>query len=81
MFVRVRLPEASAEISTTCYSTPTQIGEQTGQHLLNRFKPDNTILYPKRFSLDINQSVAESFGLRLPEANELLQRLMMAEKP
>lgn len=72
---------AKAGAVVALYSTPTQIGEQTGQHLLNRFKPDNTILYPKRFSLDINQSVAESFGLRLPEANELLQRLMMAEKP
>lgn len=70
---------AKAGAVAALYSTPGQIGEQTGKYLLSRKKSDTLVLLPTSFSISINQSVAESFGLRLPDENDLLQKLFTAE--
>lgn len=70
---------AKAGAVAALYSTPGQIGEQAGKYLLSRRKPDTPVVLPTGFSLNINQSVAESFGLRLPDENDLLQKLLAAE--
>lgn len=63
------------------FSTPGQIAEQAAKHILSKQKPEQTILLPRQFTISINQSVAGSFGLRLPEESELMQKLLAAERP
>lgn len=58
------------------YSTPAQIGRQAGQTIAsrgNRLPPPSG---PYEFSLSINKSVADTFGLNLPDEAELLQKLL-----
>jgi ABC-type uncharacterized transport system substrate-binding protein len=58
------------------YSTPAQIGRQAGEQVSthgNRLPPPGG---PVEFSLSINQSVADAFGLRLPEEADLFQKLL-----
>lgn len=58
------------------YSTPAQIGRQAGALVSvhgNRLPPPRG---PSEYSLTINQSVADAFGLRLPEESDLFQKLL-----
>jgi len=58
------------------YSTPAQIGRQAGALISvhgNRLPPPRG---PAEYSLTINQSVADAFGLRLPEESDLFQKLL-----
>jgi len=67
---------AKAGALAALYSTPTQIGRQTGALISahgNRLPPPRG---PSEYSLTINQSVADAFGLRLPEETDLFQKLL-----
>lgn len=67
---------AKAGALVALYSTPAQIGRQAGTLLSTygaRLPPPRG---PAEYSLNINKSVAEAFGLRLPEESELFQKLL-----
>jgi len=67
---------AKAGALVALYSTPAQIGRQAGALLSThgaRLPPPRG---PAEYSLNINKSVAEAFGLRLPEESELFQKLL-----
>ena len=67
---------AKAGALAALYSTPAQIGHQAGELIRsqgNRLPPPGG---PLEYSLTINQSVADAFGLRLPEEAELFQKLL-----
>jgi len=58
------------------YSTPAQLGRQAGALISvhgTRLPPPRG---PSEYSLTINQSVADAFGLRLPEETDLFQKLL-----
>lgn len=59
------------------YSTPAQIGRQTGEMIVARGNHLPSPTGPSEFSLSINHSVANTFGLRLPEEAELFQKLLV----
>lgn len=58
------------------YSTPAQIARQTGEMIVARGSRLPPPTGPSEFSLSINHSVANTFGLRLPEEAELFQKLL-----
>lgn len=67
---------AKAGALAALYSTPAQIGRQAGALISthgNRLPPPRP---PAEYSLTINQSVADAFGLRLPDEADLLQKLL-----
>jgi putative tryptophan/tyrosine transport system substrate-binding protein len=57
------------------YSTPAQIGRQAADVINARGARLAPPLRPTEFSVSINKSVADSFGLNLPDEAELLQKL------
>lgn len=71
------LTRAGALISL--YSTPTQIGRQTGELVLKQFESAYSHLpgpaYPRYFSVSVNQQVARSLGFRMLSEAELERRL------
>jgi len=58
------------------YSTPAQIGRQAGALISVHGNRLPSPRGPSEYSLTINQSVADAFGLRLPEENDLFQKLL-----
>ena len=62
------------------YSTPSQIGRQTGEMIIARGTRLAPPAGPSEFSLSINHSVASTFGLRLPDEAELFQQLLTGGK-
>lgn len=58
------------------YSTPAQIGRQAGEAIAARGSRLPPPSGPYEFSLSINKSVAETFGLNLPDEAELFQKLL-----
>lgn len=61
------------------YSTPAQIGRQTGATINARGTRLPAPTGPQEFSLSINSSVADAFGLNLPDETEVLQKLLSNE--
>ncbi len=65
------------------YSTPEQIGRQTGEvvaRLLNSRRwslPPS--LFPKYYSVELNDDVARSLGIKLPKKNDVERSLRSAE--
>jgi len=62
------------------YSTPEQYAQQTAEMLLSSIKTRSPVVppqYPKYFSVEINESVAQSLGLKLPSRREIENRLMV----
>lgn len=58
------------------YSTPAQIGRQAGEAIAARGSRLPPPSGPYEFSLSINKSVADTFGLNLPDEAELFQKLL-----
>lgn len=65
------------------YSTPEQIGRQTAEHIdawliyqQEKLPPPS---HPKYFSVAINQQVAQSLGIRLPDIKEVELQLQQLE--
>lgn len=61
------------------YSTPLQIGRQAAELLIAHGTHLPLPATPSKFSIDINRSVADAFGLRLPEESDLFQKLLASE--
>lgn len=61
------------------YSTPQQIGKQAAALIIERGTRLPAPATPREFSIDINQSVAEAFGLRLPEETDVFHKLLAGE--
>ena len=65
------------------YSTPEQIGRQTGELVAELVRTGSRSLpkpqYPKYFSVEINDQVAQSLGIRVPSASYIERRLRMRE--
>ena len=61
------------------YSTPQQIGRQVGEHLLGLGDKGDvnmpTPRYPKYFTVEVNQQVAQSLGLTIAAATELQTKI------
>jgi len=59
------------------YSTPTQIGRQTGE-VLDYFMENKALpppSFPNYFSISVNRSAARTLQLKLPEVDEMLDAL------
>ncbi len=61
------------------HTTPSQIGRQAGDLIQTHGARLPAPSMPTRFSVDINKSVADAFGLRLPEESDLFQKLLASE--
>lgn len=61
------------------YSTPQQIGRQAADMLITHGARLPAPSGPSKFSIDINRSVADALGLRLPEESDLFQKLLASE--
>lgn len=61
------------------HSTPQQIGRQAADMLITNGARLPAPSGPSKFSIDINRSVADAFGLRLPEESDLFQKLLASE--
>lgn len=61
------------------FSTPAQIGRQAGERLLQWLESGGSDLgdpqYPRYYSVDFNQPVAESLEIRTPDNGEAMQRI------
>ncbi len=61
------------------FSTPEQIGRQAGEWLLQWLESGGKDLgdpqYPKYYSVDFNQPVAESLEIGIPDNGEVMQRM------
>lgn len=63
------------------YSTPAQLGRQTGE-IASRWLADGSLprpQFPRYFSVSVNDTVARSLDIRLPDEAAILQRLRQAE--
>ncbi len=75
--------DAGALISI--FSTPWQVGRDTGERLLEYFASQaqhNSVVrlqYPRYFSLSVNEKVAESLGLRIGDETQLKERMRKQE--
>lgn len=69
----------SAGALAAVYSTPRQIGRQVGEHLAElRGKVGASMpspRYPKYFTVEVNQQVAQSLGLTIAAATELQSKI------
>jgi ABC-type uncharacterized transport system substrate-binding protein len=70
---------AKAGALAALYSTPAQIGRQAGTLISTQGTRLPSPRPPTEYSLTINQSVADAFGLRLPDETDLLQKLLTSE--
>jgi ABC-type uncharacterized transport system substrate-binding protein len=73
----------SAGALAAVYSTPAQIGQQAAELVLKLAKSSPVSLpapqYPKYFSVSVNEQVARSMGIAMPDENALRERLMATE--
>lgn len=63
------------------YSTPRQIGLETGQ-IVRQVLRGGAMLYPKYpryFTVSVNRQLADSLGLSIPEESAIMQRLQQLE--
>lgn len=67
---------AKAGALASLYSTPAQIGQQAGALISTHGNRLPSPRPPAEYSLTINRSVADAFGLRLPDETDLLQKLL-----
>jgi len=65
------------------YSEPVQISEQAARITGNYFQSSaftQTIFYPDEFSISVNNKVARSLGIRLPENTSIIKQIKKAER-
>ena len=69
----------SAGALAAVYSTPQQIGRQVGEHLAGLGDKGGVSMptprYPKYFTVEVNQQVAQSLGLTVATATELQSKI------
>ncbi len=66
------------------YTSPTDIGKHIASlanQILQNKRPSKTLYHAANFNILINQQVAQSLGLQLPDSETLKNELMRAEKP
>lgn len=64
------------------YSTPEDIARQVAEMLSEKSKNQALplVIYPKYYSIDVNQRAAEALGINIPDAALLVKRLKAYEK-